>query len=285
MSDAISPPASSASAEPTEPAYPAFALHRGSLPLLVSLPHVGTAIPADIAARLVPRALAVEDTDWHLDEVYAFARELGASVLVPRYSRYAIDLNRPPENAPMYPGVNNTELVPTRFFTGEPLYREGHEPEPADVARRLALYWRPYHDALAGELGRLHARHGHAVLWDGHSIQAELPWLFDGRLPDLNLGTANGASAAPALRASLMRVLAAQAGFSHVTDGRFKGGYITRHYGRPHQGVHAVQLEKCWSCYMDDGVGAAPEAERMARLQPVLRALLQATLDWRPDAA
>lgn len=263
---------------------PIFSLHRGTAPLLVSLPHVGTELPADLVPRLVPRALGVEDTDWHLAEVYAFARDLGASILVPRYSRYVIDLNRPPDNAPMYPGANNTEQVPTRFFTGHALYREGAAPDAADIERRLAVYWRPYHDALAGELARLRAGHGHAVLWDGHSIQAKLPWLFDGRLPDLNLGTANGASAAPALRASLMRVLAAQAGFSHVTDGRFKGGYITRFYGRPHQGVHAVQLEKCWSCYMHGGGGAAPEAERMVLLQPVLQALLQATLDWRPDA-
>jgi len=261
-----------------------YSLHRGTAPLLVSLPHVGTELPADLVPRLVPRALAVEDTDWHLAEVYAFARGLGASLLVPRLSRYVVDLNRPPENAPMYPGANNTELVPTRFFTGDAIYREGAAPDAVDVERRLAAYWRPYHDALAGELARLRAEHGHAVLWDGHSIQAELPWLFEGRLPDLNLGTADGSSCAPSLRAALMSVLDAQAVFSHVTDGRFKGGHITRHYGRPHEGVHAVQLEKCWSCYMQGRGGAAPEAERMALLQPVLQALLQATLDWRPDA-
>ena len=263
---------------------PTYALHRGTAPLLVSLPHVGTDLPADLVPRLVPRAIAVEDTDWHLAEVYAFARQLGASLLVPRYSRYVIDLNRPPENAPMYPGANNTELVPTRFFTGDAIYREGAAPDAGDVERRLAAYWQPYHDALAGELARLHAEHGHAVLWDGHSIQAELPWLFEGRLPDLNLGTAGGTSCAPSLRSALMAVLDAQDAFSHVTDGRFKGGHITRHYGRPHEGVHAVQLEKCWSCYMHDRGGSAPEAERMAQLQPVLKGLLQATLDWRPDA-
>ena len=263
---------------------PVFTLQRGTRPLLVSLPHVGTVIPADLQPTFVPRALAVEDTDWHLDTVYAFARELGASVIVPRLSRYVIDLNRPPDNTPMYAGANNTELVPTRFFTGEPLYREGAAPDEAEVDRRLAAYWRPYHDALQSELAQLVAMHGHAVLWDGHSIRDELPWLFAGRLPELNLGTASGASCAPSLRDALTDVLAAQSEFSNVTDGRFKGGYITRRYGRPADGVHAVQMEKCWSCYLNAESVAAIDAARLARLQPVLRALLEAALAWRPDA-
>ena len=265
-----------------------FTLTPGTTPLLVSVPHVGTAIPEDVAAALVPRAMAREDTDWHLAEVYAFARELGAGLLVPRYSRYVIDLNRPPENAPMYPGANNTELVPTRFFSGDPLYREGRIADEAEVARRVDAYWRPYHEALAGELVRLRSAHGIAVVWDGHSIQAELPWLFPGRLPDLNLGTVAGASCAQALRATLMDVLAAQSGFSHVTDGRVQGGYITRRYGRPAERIHAVQLEMALSTYMDETHAAYPVAPadplRLARLRPVLRALLRTTLDWCADA-
>jgi N-formylglutamate deformylase len=188
----------------------------------------------------------------------------------------------------MYPGANNTELVPTRFFTGDPLYREGRVPDVAEIERRRAAYWRPYHDALAAELARIVATHGHAILWDGHSIQAEVPWLFEGRLPDLNLGTAGGASCAPALRDALMAVLAAQSSFSHVTDGRFKGGYITRRYGRPQEGVQAIQLEMGLATYMDETRAALPVApadpDRLARLRPVLRALLQTTLDWWPDA-
>ncbi len=265
-----------------------FTLERGTAPLLLSLPHVGTAIPADLAPAFVPRALALEDTDWHLAEVYGFARELGASVLVPRVSRYVIDLNRPPENTPMYAGANNTELVPTRFFTGDALYREGRVPDEREIERRRATYWHPYHDALAAALARLRGEHGHAILWDGHSIQAELPWLFEGRLPDLNLGTAAGASCAPALRDALSAMLAAQSTFSHVTDGRFKGGYITRHYGRPRERVHAIQLEMGLATYMDETHAAVPVAppdrSRLARLRPVLRDLLQTTLDWRPDA-
>lgn len=259
---------------------PVFTLARGTAPLLVSLPHVGTAIPDELVPELVPRALALEDTDWHLAEVYDFARELGASVLVPRLSRYAIDLNRPPENAPMYPGANNTELVPTRFFTGDPLYREGRVPDEREIERRKGAYWRPYHDALVAELARLVATHGHAILWDGHSIQAEVPWLFEGRLPDLNLGTAGGASCAPALRDSLMAVLAAQSSFSHVTDGRFKGGYITRHYGRPAEGVHAVQMEMCWDCYMKPP--HEYDETRAATVLPPLRALAETLIGWQP---
>lgn len=257
-------------------------LHRGRAPLLVSLPHVGTEIPDALRARLVERALAVEDTDWHLEAVYAFAKDLGASIIVPRHSRYVVDLNRPPENAPMYPGANNTELVPTRFFTGDALYRDGAAPDDADVAARLARYWRPYHDALAAELARLKAEHGHAMLWDGHSIKSRLPWLFDGTLPDLNLGTANGGSCAPSLRAALTAVLDAQHDYSHVTDGRFKGGYITRRYGRPAERVHAVQMEMCWSTYMDERPPYRLDAPRVARLQPLLERLLRTMRDWSP---
>jgi len=257
-------------------------LHRGSAPLLVSLPHVGTRIPDSLKPRFVLRALEVEDTDWHLDWLYAFARELGASVIVPLHSRYVIDLNRPPENVPMYAGTNNTELCPTRSFSGEPLYRNGQAPDDDEVQTRLARYWKPYHDVLAGELVRLQGEHGHAVLWDGHSIRSVLPWLFDGRLPDLNLGTAGGASCAPSLRAELMRVLESQDRYTHVADGRFKGGYITRHFGRPQHGVHAVQLEMCWSTYMREQPPYVVDSKRAARLEPVLHTLLQAALAWRP---
>lgn len=261
-----------------------FTLHRGERPLLVSVPHCGREIPPALAARLVPRALALEDTDWHLDKLYDFVRGLGASLLCARFSRYVVDLNRPPDDAPMYPGANNTGLCPTTFFTGEPLYREGAAPERAEVRERVGRYWQPYHDALAGELARLKARHGHAILFDGHSIRSELPWLFEGRLPDLNLGTAAGASCAPSLRTALAGVLERRREFTHVVDGRFKGGHITRHYGRPADGVHAVQMEMCWRCYLDEQAPAAWDAARAAPAEALLRELVQAMLGWRPGA-
>jgi N-formylglutamate deformylase len=259
-----------------------FTLRRGSRPLLVSLPHVGTLIPHDQRERYVERAFEFEDTDWHLERLYDFVRALGASLLVPRYSRYLIDLNRPPEDAPMYPGANNTELCPTRFFTGEPLYREGMAPDAAETARRRELYWRPYHHALGVELKRIRNAHGHAVLFDGHSIQSRLPWLFEGRLPDLNLGTADGRSCAATLREALADVLEAQTEFTHAIDGRFKGGYITRQYGRPAAGIHAVQLEMCWACYMAEGAPYAWDEAQALRVQPLLRRLVETMLAWKP---
>ena len=259
-----------------------FTLHRGTRPLLISLPHVGTAIPADQRHRYTDRALQVEDTDWFLDRLFAFATELGASLIVPRHSRYLVDLNRPPENTPMYAGQNNTELCPTRHFTGEALYREGQAPDEVEVRRRVATYWQPYHDALSAELVRLHAGHGHAVLFDGHSIKSELPWLFDGTLPHMNLGTVDGTSCAPALRDALASEFAAQQAYSHVVDGRFKGGYITRQYGRPRHGVHAVQLEMCWRAYMDETPPYRWHEARAAEVTPLLRRLVQAMLAWQP---
>ena len=263
---------------------PVFDLFRGTTPLLVSLPHVGTHIPDELQALYVPRALQVEDTDWHLEQLYAFVRTLGASLIVPRCSRFVIDLNRPPENTPMYAGSNNTELCPTRFFSGDPIYRDGHAPDAHAIDHRRATWWRPYHDALHAEMGRLQAHHGHAVLFDGHSIRSQLPWLFEGKLPDLNLGTASGASCAPTLRSALEQVLQSRPDFTHVMDGRFKGGYITRSLGRPDASWHAVQLEMCWSTYMQEQPPYVVDPLLAAKLAPVLQALVSTMITWRPDA-
>jgi N-formylglutamate deformylase len=259
-----------------------FTLSPGQTPLLISVPHVGTAVPKDQQHRYTPRALQVEDTDWYLDRLYAFALEMGAGMVVPRYSRYLIDLNRPSENTPMYADQNNTELCPTRHFTGEPVYRPGLAPDDAEIARRVSAYWRPYHDTLRKELKRLQAAHGHAVLFDAHSIKSELPWLFEGRLPHMNLGTVEGGSCSPALRDALASVLAAQADYTYVVDGRFKGGHITRHFGQPQEGLHAVQLEMCWRAYMNEEPPYRWHAPRAAEVTPLLRALVQTMLSWRP---
>ncbi len=255
-----------------------FTLHEGDAPLLVSLPHDGSEIPPALAARMTEGACRAPDTDWHVSRLYAFARELGASVLVPRHSRYVVDLNRPPDDASLYPGQNTTGLCPAVRFSGEPVYREGEAPDPAEVAARVERYWRPYHDALETELRRLRARHGRVVLWEGHSIRGECPFLFEGRLPDLNLGTADGRSCAPALQERLTAVLQGQQRYDWVVNGRFKGGYITRHYGDPAHGVDAVQLEISQRLYMDEDSFAWDEAR--ARETPgVLRALLGAALE------
>ena len=255
-----------------------FTLDRGTAPLLVSMPHVGTDIPSHLRDHFVPRALAVEDTDWHLARLYDWLPALGASVLRPRYSRYVIDLNRPPDDAPMYPGASNTELCPTRFFSGDPLYREGRVPSAQDRRQRRETFWQPYHDALRDELGRLKAAHGFVLLWDAHSIRSEIPWLFDGVLPGLNIGTADGASAHESIARAAAQAAARYAGVSHVVNGRFKGGYITRHYGSPASHVHAVQLEMCQSLYMSEQPPYGYDETRAAGVQPVVRDMLAAAL-------
>jgi N-formylglutamate deformylase len=231
-------------------------------------------------------ALASEDSDWHLERLYRpLAEKLGASLIVPRYSRYVVDLNRPPDDQPLYPGAaGGTGLVPTRFFTDDPLYRDGAEPDAASLAARREAYWRPYHEALAAELARLREQHGHALLFDGHSIRSELPWLFEGELPALNLGTADGAACAPAITERLAALLAGQTQFSHVVNGRFKGGYITRHYGQPAHDVHAVQLEMCQRCYMDEALDPrqAYDDAAAAEVAPLVERMLTTMLAWRP---
>ena len=254
-----------------------FTLHRGTAPLLVSLPHDGTALPDEIAARLTAQARAVPDTDWHVARLYAFARELGASMLVPRFSRYVIDLNRSEDDVSLYPGQNTTGLCPIVRFSGDPVYLAGQEPSEDEVRARVERYWRPYHDALRAELDRIRTAHGRVVLWEGHSIRGELPFLFDGRLPDLNLGTAAGASCSQALQARLEALLAAQDDYDFVVNGRFKGGHITRHYGDPANGVDAVQLEISQRVYMDEDTQAYEES-RARGAQAVIRQLLLAAI-------
>ena len=258
-------------------AMDAFTIQRGTVPLLVSLPHDGTAVPDAIAVRMTPTARRVPDTDWHVSRLYAFARELGASMIVPAYSRYVVDLNRPPDDVSLYPGQNTTGLCPIVQFSGEPVYLQGQEPSPDEIARRVDEFWRPYHEALAAEIARIKAAHGRVVLWEGHSIRSVVPFLFDGHLPDFNLGTANGASCSPDLQQRLVSVLEAQRDFSFVVNGRFKGGYITRRYGNPAAGVDAIQLELAQLNYMDED-SFAYDAALAPRVQAAIAALLHVCL-------
>jgi N-formylglutamate deformylase len=252
-------------------------LRQGTLPLLISIPHLGTVLPAACASQMQAAATRTQDTDWHLDRLNAFAQDLGASVLQAQVSRYVIDLNRPPSGESLYPGQTTTGLCPTETFHGEPLYAPGAEPSAAEQQSRLQAYWRPYHDALAQELGRLRALHGAVLLWDAHSIAGVLPRLFEGQLPDLNLGSNSGQSCAAALMQGVAAV-ARDSGLSHVVNGRFKGGYITRHYGQPAQSVHAIQLEMRQALYMEEDAPFGYLEARASRVQPVLQAMLQAAL-------
>ena len=259
-----------------------FSLSQATSPLLISFPHVGTEIPEELREKFVPRVFALEDTDWHVDRLYAFAADLGVSFLVSNYSRYVIDLNRPPDDAPMYGGANNTALCPLTFFSGDPLYQDGCSPSASEIAVRRAAYWEPYHNTLQAEIARIKSRFGYAILLDAHSIKSRVPWLFEGQLPDLNLGTAKGRSCAQNLRELLMATLESQTQFSHVTDARFSGGYITRQYGHPTGDVHAVQLEMAWRCYMNEEPPFKLDSQRTGTLTPILKNIVDALLSWKP---
>jgi N-formylglutamate deformylase len=257
-----------------------FRFRAGSAPLLISMPHVGTDIPDDIAATMAPIALARADTDWHLEQLYAFAQEMGASTLAARWSRFVIDVNRPPEDTNLYPGLDTTGLCPVDTFARAPLYQAGRAPSDGEVKRRLQRYWQPYHQQLRAELDRLLALHGRVVLWDAHSIASIVPRFFAGRLPDLNFGTASGASCAPELAHAVLAVAQDQQQFTVAVNGRFKGGFITRHYGQPHHHVHAIQLEMCQYLYMDEAAPFGYRADHAERVLPVLRGCVAAASDW-----
>lgn len=262
-----------------------YVFSSGRTPLLVSIPHGGQAIPDDIAEGMTEAGRAMADNDWHLGRLYDFASERGASLLLATYSRYVIDLNRPPDGFPLYPGAHNTELCPLMSFDGAPLYQPGLEPQPEEIARRLQLYWRPYHMKLAETLAQMVRQFGVAVLFEAHSIRREVPCFFEGRLPALNLGSVCGRSAASTLVARLAARCQEAAAYDSVIDGRFIGGYITRHYGRPSEGIHAVQLELTQDCYMEEAPPFPYREDKAASLQPLLTDLLDQIIDWTTHIA
>ncbi len=257
---------------------PPFLFHAGTQPLLLSIPHMGTHVPLSIAERLTDEARRVPDTDWHLDRLYAFARDMGASILQATHSRYVVDLNRPPDNASLYPGQNTTSLCPLETFDGMPIYQSGKNPDDTEVVLRRDTWWHPYHQQLRAELDRIKAQHGVAVLWDAHSIRSVLPRFFEGKLPDLNLGTANGASCAPELACQLLEIACATQNQTAILNGRYTGGYITRHYGQPDMGIHAVQLEMTQCNYMQEQWPFEYRAEAAAFIQPRLQLMLETAI-------
>jgi len=260
----------------------AFRFKQGRLPLLVSMPHVGTHVPEELAERMTPEALRLPDTDWHVDQLYDFLEELGAYVIAATHSRYVVDLNRDPEGRSLYPGASNTEICPTTTFLEAPIYKEGALPDAGEVEERIQRWWKPYHDNLSRTLQQLRAEHGKVLLWDAHSIRSRVPRFFEGQLPDLNLGTGGGSSASPTLLEAVAEA-AEGSGFSLVVNGRFKGGYITRHYGRPEQGIHAIQLELSWATYMEEHDPYPFNSEKAASIRPVLRRMMEAGLEALPS--
>lgn len=222
----------------------------------------------------------VDDCDWHLERLYRFAAERGATLLVPTHARYVIDLNRPPDDANLYPGQDTTGLVPVDTFEKMPLYTPGGGPSAADIARRRTCYWQPYHDALAQALARLREMHGTVLLWEAHSIRSQVPRFFEGRLPDFNFGTAGGASAASGLAEALVARVGRTGGYTAVANGRFKGGYITRHYARPDEGIHTLQLELSQITYMDETRPYRYDEGRAAQVTPLLEALMDEALRY-----
>ena len=261
-------------------------IHRGDAPLVVSFPHTGTDLPTGIAARLISPWLARKDADWWIEQLYDFAPSLGATTIRTTMSRTVIDVNRDPSGVSLYPGQATTGLCPTTTFDGEPIYRAG-EPDQAEIDKRRAEYFDPYHAALQAELDRLRAVHGKVVLYEAHSIRSAIPRLFDDLLPNFNVGTNDGATCDSALTAAVEAACDASE-FSRVTNGRFKGGWTTRHYGRPADGVHAIQMELACRGYMDEPPGLLTSAiwptpyveTRAAPMRATLTTVLTACLDF-----
>jgi formiminoglutamase len=254
---------------------PAFTVEEGRGPLILAFPHAGLHVPDAIAARLDDRGRLLADADWHVDRLYAGLAPQ-ATVIRARLHRYVIDLNRDPSGRSLYPGQATTELCPTTDFDGNPIWREGQAPTPDEIAERRQTIHEPYHAALAAQVGRVRALHGAAVLYDAHSIRSVVRRLFAGRLPDLNIGTNDGASCAPAAVRAAAEICEGASGYTHVLDGRFKGGWTTRFHGRPGESAHALQMELAQSTYLEtEAPPFAFSRAKAARLRPVLAALLE----------
>jgi len=254
-----------------------YTLIKGSVPLLISMPHNGQDIPPVIADNMTEQAKLVPDTDWYKDKLYDFAIEMGAYILMPKYNRYVIDLNRDPQGVDLYPGANSTELCPTTAFDQSALYLPDKKPDQDEINSRIALYWQPYHQAIKSTLADIKAQFGGGVLLEAHSILSHVPRFFDGQLPDFNFGTANGESCSPALLAAVDSVDFSP--YSTIANGRFKGGYITRAYGNPENNIHALQLELSQRTYMNEPSNEYNET-LAAEVKPKLKALVECLITF-----
>ncbi len=256
---------------------------RGDGPLVLGLPHTGTDLPAEIAGRLNARGQALADTDWHIHLLYE-GLVPSATTVRTRIHRYVIDANRDPGGESLYPGQDTTGLCPVTDFDGAPIWKDGAAPDAEEIEARRAAFHAPYHAALAAELERVRARHGHAILYDCHSIRSRAPFLFEGVLPDFNIGTKDGTTCDPAIERAVAGICAGADGYTSVLNGRFKGGWTTRHYGRPAEGLHAIQMELAQSSHLAaEAPPWALDAARATRLRAVLKTILNTLNEWRPE--
>jgi N-formylglutamate deformylase len=260
-----------------------FNLDSKNSPLLISMPHVGSIIPKHIACDMTAEALQMPDVDWHLPQLYDMAKEYDASVISANYMRYVIDLNRSPDDMSLYPGQDTTGLCPIDTFSKQPIYKIGKEPAVSEIKNRIEQYWRPYHVQLKAELDRIHSLYGMVILLDAHSIASEVPRFFHGKLPDLNFGTADSKTCDASLELHLAHTMQQSPlahKYSHVFNGRFKGGFITRHYGVPALNIHAVQLEISQRIYMQEQSPYTYTPALAKHLQPLLGQLIETCLSW-----
>lgn len=255
-----------------------YQIERGDSPVIVSFPHSGTFVPRDLRARFTRAAAKLPDTDWHVPELYDFLPIGRVTTIVANVSRYVVDLNRSPDDAELYPGRPSTGVFPTTTFSGDSIYRSGCEPDAGETGERVSRYWDPYHDALAQLVDANVQKFGLAVIYDAHSIAPVIPRLFAGELPVLNLGTANGSACSEEFERPV-REAVSNSGFSYAINGRFIGGYIARHYGRPERGCHALQMELSQRAYL-----GSPEPALDSNLAKPLRRALRTILRSLTDA-
>jgi len=256
-----------------------FKLRRGNSKLIVSMPHVGTQLPESLNVRMTKLAKDLPDTDWYLEELYDFLKDLDVTVIAANYSRYVVDLNRSADDMSLYPGSIVTGLCPIDTFSGELIYQQEMSLDATEIKNRLKMFWHPYHDALTSEIARVKALHGDVIVWDAHSIRSVVPRFFDGELPQLNIGTADGTTCQPKIIEKALSIIKSYDDYSWVDNGRFKGGFITRHYGQPSQGINAIQLEIAMRSYMDESSSSPKfDNDKAQSLRVLLKSMMQSII-------